>query len=40
MVNGLTRLLLMRTLSTKLNELQSTRQDLAGLKKALVRAFA
>jgi DNA-binding NtrC family response regulator len=39
-LNGLTRLILVRTLSTKMSELQSTRQDLAGLKKALVRAFA
>ncbi len=39
-INGLTRLRLVRMLSTKMNELQNTRQDLAGLKKALVRAFA
>lgn len=39
-VNGLTRLLLMRTLTQKMSELQDTQQNLAGLKKALVRAFA
>jgi response regulator RpfG family c-di-GMP phosphodiesterase len=39
-INGLTRLMLMRMLSDKMSELQDTRKDLAGLKKALVRAFA
>ncbi|MBW2735772.1 MAG: response regulator, partial [Deltaproteobacteria bacterium] len=39
-INGLTRLLLMRLLTDKMGELQNTREDLAGLKKALVRAFA
>jgi DNA-binding NtrC family response regulator len=39
-LNGLERLLLMRTLSTKIAELEKTRTDLAGLRKALVRTFA
>ena len=30
----------MRTLTEKMSELQNTQQNLAGLKKALVRAFA
>jgi len=34
------RLALMRLLSNKMSELQNTRDDLAGLKMALVRAFA
>jgi DNA-binding NtrC family response regulator len=39
-VNGLERLLLLRMLSEKVEQLSSTQGDLEGLRKALVRAFA
>ena len=39
-LNGLERLMLMRLLTQKIDELSRTRQDLVGLKKALVRTFA
>jgi response regulator RpfG family c-di-GMP phosphodiesterase len=39
-LNGLERLLLMRLLTTKMEELAQTRSDLSGLRKALVRTFA
>lgn len=37
---GLERLMLMRLLNTKIGELEKTRSDLTGLRKALVRTFA
>lgn len=39
-INGLTKRMLMSVLADKMKELQSTRADLAGLRHALVRAFA
>jgi DNA-binding NtrC family response regulator len=39
-VNGLERLMLMRTLTQKMDELAKTRSDLTGLRRALIRAFA
>lgn len=39
-LNGLEKLMLMRTLSDKIAELEQTRSDLTGLRKALVRTFA
>jgi DNA-binding NtrC family response regulator len=39
-LNGLERLVLMRTLADKIEELSKTRKDLTGLRKALVRTFA
>jgi len=39
-LNGLERLMLMRLLTDKIDELSRTRKDLVGLKKALVRTFA
>jgi len=39
-LNGLERLMLMRTLAEKIAELEKTRTDLTGLRNALVRAFA
>jgi len=37
---GLERLMLMRLLTEKIEELEKTRKDLSGLRNALVRAFA
>jgi DNA-binding NtrC family response regulator len=39
-LNGLERLMLMRMLTMKIEELEKTRKDLAGLRHALVRTFA
>ena len=39
-IAGLERLLLLRLLTEKVDELAQTRQDLSGLRKALVRTFA
>ncbi len=39
-LNGLERLMLMRLLAQKIEELSKTRKDLVGLRKALVRTFA
>ena len=39
-VNGLERLMLMRALSRKMDELSKTRGDLKGLRQALIRTFA
>ena len=39
-LNGLERLMLLRLLTVKVDELAKTRHDLTGLRKALVRTFA
>ena len=39
-LGGLERLMLMRLLTDKIEELEQTRHDLSGLRNALVRAFA
>ena len=39
-LNGLERLMLMRLLTQKIDELSRTRKDLVGLRRALVRTFA